>query len=510
MLRNYFKIAWRNIRKNKLFSSINIIGLALSMACCLAIALYVYTELSHDSFHKNRDQIYRIVEKQDQAGTLYNVAVTPGPLTDALKTDFPEIVNTIRFGKWFGLLRNTNDSYEVKDLMYTENSIFSMFSFKVLLWNPTTALKSPNDIVISESVAARFYGKNWKSNPAILGQILQLSENEQFKVAAVVEDVKELSSIKFDVLLPIQHLFDSDKWSYQWGSNNFHSYIQLKPGTDVAAFEKKLEKQLIKYNPKTSDLLLLQPLAKQYLYSHFDFNTDWGKRSDIKYIKIFSWVGLLLLVIACVNFVNLSTARSIKRSMEVGVRKVTGASRSQLVFQFLTESIVLAILAGVIAMILLQILQPFIRDLTGVSIDAGLKGWYIFPIFAAVTIILGAIAGLYPAFVLSAFNPIRVFRQSLTKISGKGFRKALVVMQFVISIALITCTFFMYRQLKFVQNRDLGFDKEQLITVRLVGDLIRNVSAFKKEVDKISYVKSTSTATVSMVNVDNSGNIEWE
>lgn len=510
MIRNYFRIAWRNIQKNKLFSAINIIGLALSLACCLAIALYVYTELSHDRFHKNKDSIYRITERQNQAGEFYNTAMTPGPLSDALKKDFPEIVNTIRFGNWSGILKNGMNTFEEPEILYAENSLFSMFNFKVILGNPSKALNNPDDIVITESIANKFFGKDWRSSTAILGQTFQLNKKDNFRLVAVVEDVPEFSSIEFKVLLPIQHLFNTDEWAYRWGSNNFHTYIQIKPGTDFAAFGKKIKSQLIKYNPKTEDLLFLQPLSQQYLYSDFAFNTDWGKRSDIKYIKIFSWVGILLLIITCVNFINLSTARAIKRSLEVGVRKVTGASRPQLIFQFLTESIVLSVLAGAFGMIILQMLRPFIKELTGVSIDAGLNSWFILPLFIVITVVLGAIAGLYPALVLSAFNPIKVFRNSISKLSGKGFRKVLVVLQFVISIALITTTFFMYRQLKYVQQRDLGFDKEQLLTIRLGGELRNKSSLYKKEIDELSFVQASSAATVTLINVDNSGSLEWE
>ena len=213
----------------------------------------------------------------------------------------------------------------------TDNSIFKVFDFPLLKGNPATALQSPDEIVITESIAEKYFGKEWKNNPALLDQTFRFNNEADFKLAGVVIDPPENSSIRFEVLIPISYLFKTDEWSNKWNSNNYHTYLQLKPGIDAKAFAGKIRNKLHAYNPKTEDLMVLQPFKEQYLQSKFDFNTDWGKRSNIRYINIFMGVGLLLLIIACVNFINLSTARSLKRSMEVGVRKVNGASRRQLV-----------------------------------------------------------------------------------------------------------------------------------------------------------------------------------
>jgi putative ABC transport system permease protein len=510
MLKFNFKIAWRNIRKNKVFSSINIIGLALSMACCLAISMYIWEQTHYDTFHADSKNIYRITNKQNQAGKFYLAATTPGPLAPALQKDLPEIKNTVRFGNWSGLLKTGNKVYEEKSVQLTENSIFSVFNFPLLKGNAKTALLGIDEIVITEKTAMKYFGKDWRNNPSLLGQVFTLNGEVNFKLAGVAANPPENSSIQFDILLPMAFLFKTDEWSNNWGSNNYHTYLQVKPGTDITAFETKLSKQLKVYKPDTDNLLQLQPLNKQYLYSKFDFFTDWGKRSDIKYVKIFLGVGLLLLLIACVNFVNLSTARSLKRSMEVGVRKVTGASRRQLIFQFLSESVLIATIAGVIAIIILKLAQPFLQELTGTSIELNPASGLLFSFFLLFIIIIGLIAGIYPAFILSSFKPIKVLKGKPEIKSGVGFRKALVVAQFGISVTMMICTFFMYRQLKFVQSKDLGFNTEQIIRVRLGNELKGKVALLKRDLDNESTIAATAPATMSLANVDNSTNFEWE
>ncbi len=510
MLKFNFKIAWRNIWKNKVFSSVNIIGLALSMACCLAISMYVWNETHYDTFHTNEQDIYRITNKQNQAGKLYNVAVTPGPLAPELQKDFPEIKNTVRFGSWSGLLKNGTKVYEEKSVQLTENSIFSIFNFPLLSGNPKTALLSIDEIVITENIAEKYFGKDWRSNASLLGQVFTLNGQNSFKLAGVAANPPVNSSIQFDILLPLEFLFKTDEWANNWGANNYHTYVQLKPGIAVAAVEAKLAKQLKVYKPDTEDILQLQPLKQQYLYSKFDFFTDWGKRSDVKYVKIFSGVGLLLLIIACVNFINLSTARSVKRSMEVGVRKVNGASRRQLIGQFLSESVLIALLAGIAVVLILKLTAPLLQELAGVHFDFNFTSGLFLTFFLLFIIIIGLIAGIYPAFILSAFKPVKILKGQPGIKSGNGFRKGLVVVQFAISVTMMICTFFMYRQLKFIQAKDLGFNSEQIIRLRLGNELKGKVALLKHDLDKESTIAATAPATMSLANVDNSADMEWE
>jgi putative ABC transport system permease protein len=504
------KIALRNLWKNRVFSFINLTGLALSMACCLVISLYIWNECNFDSFHKRKGDIFRITERQNQAGSFFNVSVTPGPLAPALQKDFPEIEHTVRFGSWSGVLKNGSRTFENNNMLFTENSMFKIFDFVMLKGNRSTALKDPNEIVVTEKIAEQYFGKDWSTDPALLGKVFRLNNEMDFKLTGVVKAPPANSSIQFDVLLPIEQLFAADKWSNQWGSNNFHTYILTKPGVDVKGLASKLEKQLHVYNSKTEDLLQLQPLSEQYLYSKFDFSTDWGPRSDIKYIWIFSGVGLLLLLIACINFINLSTARSLKRSMEVGVRKVNGASRQQLVMQFLMESVLLSAMAGVISATLLIFAQPLIYSYTGYALTIDYSSSIFLAMFLVFILVIGVLAGLYPAFVLSSFKPIRVMKSGPSSRHDKYFRQGLVVFQFAISITLIISSYFIYKQLVFMRQKDLGFDKEQLIIVRLSGSLMEKSSLYKHDLSMHSSIVAIAPATISLVNVENSTYMEWD
>jgi len=510
MLLFNLKIAFRNLLQNKVFSAINITGLALSIASCMIISLYIWSETHYDTFHKNLANIYRITEKQNQAGTLYNVAVTPGPLAPALQKDFPEITNAVRFGNWGGILKHGTDIYEEKNIQLTDNSIFKVFNFPLLQGNPATALQSPADIVITETIAAKYFGNGWRSNPNLLGQTFKLGNDAEFKLAGIAKDVPGNSSIRFDILLPLSYLFASDEWSNKWNSNNYHTYLQLMAGTDITAFKNKIANQLHKYNNDSHDLMLLQPLKDQYLRSAFDFKTDWGKRSDIKYVNIFTGAGLLLLIIACVNFINLSTARSLKRAQEVGIRKVNGASRRQLVFQFLCESVLIAFIAGLLSVCIISLVQPLINTITGASVNINFSQPVFIFFFLLFIVTIGLLAGLYPAFILSGFKPAKVLKKAYSTGSGKLFRQALVVGQFTVSVTLVICTFFMYRQLQFMQTKDIGFKKEQLVRVALGGQLTQKALLFKQDVISIAGVTSAAPSTMSMVNVDNSSYLEWD
>ncbi|MBC7850849.1 MAG: ABC transporter permease [Chitinophagaceae bacterium] len=510
MFRVYLRVAWRSIQKNKVFSTINIFGLSLSMSCCFLIYMFVWNQVNFDSFHTSRNKIYRITEKQDQAGQVYNVAVTPGPLAPALKERFPDIMETVRFGKWSGLLKNGDVISEEKNILLTENSLFSVFNFKLIKGNPSTALKNPTDIVLTESTAAKFFGSNWSNNPSLIGQAFSLNNNDKFILAGVIQDPPNNSSINFDVLLPLTYLFNSDKWSNRWNSNNYHTYVLISPNANAIDLGAQLKDVLSTYVKDSKDLLELQPLKAQYLHSQFDFNTDWGKRGDIKYVRIFSGVGLLLLVIACINFVNLSSAKSLKRGIEVGIRKVTGASRSHLVLQFLTESLLLSFLAGLLSIIMLRAVQPAIFSITGVTIEMDFFGLPFIAAFIILVILIGFLAGIYPSFILTSFEPVKVLKGNVMNRTKKPFLKSLVVFQFAISMILIVATSFMYQQLKYIQNKNLGFDKEQLLTVRLKGELMKKAMLFKYELEQQSSIAGASPATLSMVNDDNSTYFEWD
>jgi len=509
MLSAYFKIALRSLFKNKVYSFINIGGLAVGLAACLAIGLYIEDEYSHDRFHQNFEKIYRIVETQKQADGFHPVAVTPGPLAPSLEKDFPEIVHTIRVGQWSALLQADGKSIEPKSTLIVENSFFKIFDCKLLLGDPNTVFLNPDELIITEKIAEQFFGENWQ-NLSILGKILIINAQIPAMIVGVVENPPANSHLQFEALLPFQSLLKYDEWSNKWNSNNYHTYLQLLPGTDVAAFERKIAGQITRYNAENEATLQLQPLRDIYLRSKFDFSSDWGKRSDIFYVRIFATVGLIVLLIAIFNFINLATARASQRAREVGVRKSVGAGRSSLIAQFLGESLLMTTLSVLLALAITDITLPLFSQLTDkqLLVPVGKPNFWL--LTAAATALIGLLTGAYPAFFLSAYRPAKVLKGIVDKRSGLGFRKTLVVAQFAISVVLGIGTVVIYQQLHFLQNKNLGFDQSQLLYLRLKGDSRDKSAIFKAEISKIPGVKSVTATTNNLVDVSNSTNVEWE
>jgi predicted permease len=514
MLQNYLKIALRQLWHNRLYSLLNIGGLALGMACCLLIGLYVYDEFSYDRFHTNYDHIYRIVEKQKQPDGIFDVAVTPGPLAPALAKDFPDVEQATRVGRWPGLLTQGRQSVEPEQMLIVDASFFSLFSFPLLAGNPRAVFQSPDEIIFSEAMAKRFFGENWQKRN-VLGQSVKLNNEQTLTLVGVAQNPPTRSHIQFDVLLPFKWVERYDEWGYKWNSNNYHTYVQLRPGTgseatNALAFSDKIRGRLKQYDAGNETQLLLQPLSAIYLYSTFAFQTDWGKRSDITYIRIFVAVALIVLLIAVINFVNLATARASKRAKEVGVRKTIGAQQSSLIMQFLGEALLMTGLASALSLLMADVLLPQFNDLAGKDIHIP----YQLPAFwftlATLTLIISTLTGLYPAFFLSSFRPARVLKGIVDIRAGRSFRQSLVVWQFTLSLVLAISAVFIYQQLAYMQNAKLGFDKSQLLYVRLKGDLRGKALLLKDEVRQLPGVAQVSVATSNLVDVSNETNIEWQ
>ncbi|AEE51754.1 ABC transporter permease [Haliscomenobacter hydrossis] len=514
MFRSYLSIAIRNLFKNKVSSSINIGGLALGIACCLMIALYIYDELSYDRFNPNFQHIYRVTEKQKQPGGIFNVAVTPGPLAAALAKDFPEVEKTTRIGRWGGLLTQNEQAQEAEQMLIVDPSFFPMFSLSLLVGNPKAVFNSPDEVIFSEAMAIKFFGEDWRQKE-VLDQAISLNNEKTLKLVGVAQNPPLNSHIQFDVLLPFAFVDRYDEWGNKWNSNSYHTYLQLRSDaastpTDLLAFGKKIKNQLKQYDAGNETQLLLQPLADIYLHSKFDFQTDWGPRGDIFYLRILALVGLIVLVIAIVNFINLATARAAQRAKEVGVRKTVGAPRSSLVVQFLGEALLMTSLAVGVALVVAEIMLPLFTILS----DKALRIPYQAPAFwlslALMTGLVSLLTGLYPAFFLSSFRPARVLKGTFQVRTGKGFRQSLVVGQFALSIALIVATLVIYQQLTYLQHTKLGFDQSNLVYVRLKGDLRGKANVFKAEIEKIAGVASAAVATSNLVDVANSSGVEWE
>lgn len=519
MLRNYLKIAVRNLWKNKVYSGMNIVGLALGLACCTAIGLYIVDELQYDRFHTNFDRIYRLAEHQKQADGWHDVVVTPGPLAPALARDFPEVAQTLRIGKWGGVIGQGRQVAEAEQMLIVDPSFFSLFNFPLVAGNRQQVLRTPNELVISESMAARLFGANW-ARLGILGKPVSFNGESSFTLSGVVKEPPVRSHLQFDVLLPYAWQEKNDEWSQKWNSNNYHTYLLLNTdrvgtSTNLAAFADKLSHQLNRYAGDGETTLYLQPLADIYLKSKFDFQTDWGKRSDILYVRIFLAVGLIVLLIAVVNFINLATARAAQRAREVGVRKAVGATRISLIAQFLGEALLMTSLAVGVALLLLQSLLPLFNDLSGKQLSIPTDEPRFWLMLAGLTGLVSLLTGLYPAFFLSSFRPARVLKNTslslgLSVKSGQAFRQSLVVGQFALAVGLVIGSVVIYRQLAFMQTKKLGFDKSQLLYVRMKGDLRTKALTFKREILQLPGVASAAATTGNLVDITNSSEIEWE
>ncbi|MFN8353332.1 MAG: permease prefix domain 2-containing transporter [Spirosomataceae bacterium] len=511
MLRNHLKMAWRNLLNNKMYSFINITGLAMGMAVVLLIGLFIRDEYSFDRFNPNFNQIYRVVETQKQSDGPHPVAVTPGPLASALKNDFAEIEQTVRIGLWRGLLQYEAQNIEPENILIVDKSFFSMFDFRVVKGSTRTLFDNPDEIALTEKTAALLFGNDWFQKD-ILGKtiVLNSTQKQPLKLVAVVKNLPNNSHIQADVFLPFKYLDKSDELSSNWNSNNYHTYLKIRPETNIATFEKKLASYLSKYEANTETLLCLQPIKDIYLYSKFDFQTDWGKRSDVFYVYLFMTVGLIVLLIAIFNFINLATARSTQRAKEVGLRQLIGARRLTLISQFLTEAFFVVSIALLLAVVLADLMIPLLNELSHKTLFVPVNQtifWYTLGVFL---ILMTLFSGLYPAVIMSAFQPAKVLKGFFAVSTGKYFRQSLVVGQFTLSIVLTISTFIVYRQLVFMQNKSLGFDKEQLVYVKLKGDLKGKAMLFKEEISTIIGIESTSVTTNNLVNVTNSSTIEWE
>ncbi len=510
MLRNYLKIAWRNLLINKVYSLINITGLALGMAVVLLISLLVYDEYSYDRFHKNFASIYRLAEVQKQNDGFHKVAITPGPLANALKNDFNEIEQTLRIGKQGGLLQNGNQKLET-ELLVVDPSFFTIFDFKLISGSTNKLFVNPDEIVLTEKSAAVLFGENWKQKN-VIGSIVTLNSFQTFslKVVGIAQNLPTNSHIQSEVFLPFKLLEKYDEWSMKWGSNSYHTYLKLNPQVNQEAFEQKIASILKKYKNDADTKLYLQPLSEIYLQSKFDFQTDWGKRSDIFYVYLFVTIGVIVLLIAIFNFVNLATARATQRLKEVGVRKMAGAGQINLIFQFLFEALLVVLLATSVAFALVSQTLPLLNQLAEKNLSLPLVSGSFWLLMGAFVVLMTLFSGIFPALALSSMIPAKILKGEFMNQSASGFKKTLVVGQFAMSVVLIISTITIYQQLAFIQDKNLGFDKDHLMYFRLKGGAKGKALVVKNEISKLSSVESISATTNNLVNVMNESDIEWE
>lgn len=498
MFKNLLLVALRNLKRDKWYSLLNILGLAMGIAFSVLLIFFIKDELSYDRYNINADRIYRIngyIKEPDKDEMKW--ANTQFPLAPTLKKDYPEVEEAVRFvGADKRMYKNGDLRFYEDKVFYTDSNVFKVFTYAFLEGNPNTALTAPNSMVLTQSLAEKYFGKN----KAIVGKSLQSSNGEVYKVTGVIKDVPKNSHLIFNALISRTTL--PVDFADNWGSFGFYNYVLLKPGVSAAAFEKKLipmyEKYMAsifaQYNIKIH--YGVQPITAIHLHS--DMQGEPEELGSMSYIYIFSAVAFFMILIACINYMNLTTARSARRSKEIGIRKVAGSNKSQLVAQFLVESTVTAFLALLLSIGLVVLFLPTFNTLSGKFISYGtLFQPSTLVILLGIVLFVGIVGGSYPAFYLSKFNPVHVLKGSLAKASGNiVLRRTLVVIQFSISMIMIICTWVVYSQLKYVRNKDLGFNKDRVLTV--AANTNRNISsdiiAFKNKMKSNPHVLSVSTA----------------
>lgn len=505
MIKNYFTVAIRKFRRQKFYSLINLFGLTIGLASVILIMLYVMDELSYDRFHSKADRIYRVVENQYYAGQpVFPVAVTPSPLGPSLAAEFADVEKATRI--WTSFLFFEQGEHKFRERgAYVDTTFLDIFSFEMLHGNASSALKELHNVVLTKSLAQKYFGND---NP--IGELIKVNGETQARVSGVLKDIPENSHYKFDFLMSIEGpLARNPDMATNWGSNQMYTYVLLKPDVAIEPFNEQIKEQIKKNNEGSVTDLYLQPLTDIHLGS-VNFTADVGGKGNMQYVSVFLLVAIFILVIACINFMNLATARSLSRSKEVGLRKSIGANRYQLILQFLSESVFTAFIAMALAVLLVDLLLPQFNLLSNKNLTLDFSTNFVWLVYlSGFSVLTGLIAGSYPAFYLSSFQPASVLKSNSTnRPGGSMFRKVLVVTQFCISMVLLVGTMVVYAQLEFIRSKNLGYKKENVVKIPRISD---DYLSFKNELKNQLGIINVSASNQHPAYVENStSGIDWE
>ncbi len=506
MFKNYFLVTVRNLKRNSTYSLLNIIGLAVGMTAFILIALYVQYELSFDKHFDKADRIYRVVRE--------GRAFTPAPLGTALREDIPEVESTARLMQRSNTLVSLEQNNFLEDAFYwADREMFEIFSIPFLSGDPKTALNDPSSIVLSQRTAKKYFGQ---TNP--MGKTLTVGENLEFTVSGVFSDMPDNSHFIMDVVVPYETFFQATNNDItSWSSNFSYTYFLLREGASPQVLENKISSLIVIPLFKAEGMkapypkmYFVQPITEIHLFSHR--MQEIRVNNDIKFIILFSSIAVLILLIACINYMNLATARSLRRGREVGMRKVVGAQKGQLITQFLGESVATAALAMIFSIMMTVMVLPFFNNLVERQLSFNpIQNPQIFLGLVFITVFVGLVAGSYPAMKMSGFKPISVLSGAFTRSSkGSSLRNVLVLVQFSITIILIICTIAVRNQLKFIKNVDMGYEKEQIITFPARGSSVRrNIQSIKAELLQSSYITAVTTSGSLPNNIDTFTSRDW-
>ncbi len=492
MFKNYFKTAWRNLQRNKIYAAINIGGIAVGLAAFWLITLYVSDELSYDRSFKNANRIYRVAQHASWQGGNANLAITSAPFATAFKTTFPEVEDAARIDlEGGGVIKYGDKTFKQDDICFADNSLFNLFDYHFLYGDAKTALTQPQSIVITKKLANKIFGD---ASKAINQTILFGSDNFPNKITGVIDDMPQNSHLQFSGIRSFGNALANDTWNNTY----LYTYLLLKKQTNIKSFEKKLqafEKKLAAEMGYTTFHIELQPITFIHLHSNLDY--ELSPNGSISRVYMFIVIGVLILLIALINYMNLSTARATTRVKEIGIRKVIGSARKHLVGLFISEALLVTFIAAILASFLVQISLPFFNQLSGKNINPWHFGIANTLVSVAIFILLiGCISGSYPALFLSRFKLIPSLKGQLGNMqSNIIFRKSLVVFQFVIAVCLISGSYIIYKQLKYVSQKDLGFNKEQVLTFHIDDMKVRSeIPALKHELLQNALIESVAVA----------------
>jgi putative ABC transport system permease protein len=505
MIKNYIKTAFRSLQKNKGFTTINVLGLALGLATCLLIVFYVVDELSYDKYNVNSSRIYRVNEDLKLGDNKVQYAVCMAPLAQTLKNDFPDVENAVRLKK-IGDMHVTKGTESILEdnALFADPSVFDVFTLPAIYGDEKTALAEPNTVVITEEMAKKYFGKL-----NVIGENLIIDGNLQkpIKVTAVIKNIPEQSHFHADFLVSMAS--NPEGHSTEWLRSDYNTYVLMRKGADYKRLEAQFPQFLRKYSggqmqqelnmsydtfEKNGSFFRLNMMPLTDIHLHSNLTGELGTNGNVEYVYIFSAIAIFILLIACVNFMNLSTARSANRAREVGVRKVLGSARKHLMFQFLAESTMVTFIAVIIALVVAMLALPVFNHFAGKSIIVNSHTLiWLAPSALIAILLIGFLAGLYPAFFLSAFNPMQVLKGKISAgFKGGALRSFLVVLQFSISIFLIIGTLVIYNQLHYIQNRDLGYNRNQVLIIQHAFELGDHAKTFKQEIKQLPGVTNAT------------------
>lgn len=505
MFKNYFKTTFRNLWKNKTYSFLNIFGLAVGITCAALIFLWVEDELTYNHYFSNRDNLYNVKDQQTYDGTTFTFDATPGPMAQGIKAEIPGIKKTARCTWGNQLLFSVGDKNIYDQGNYVDSSFLTMFQLQFVKGNAASAFNELYSLVVNETMAKKFFGTT-----DVIGKSLKVNNKQNYIITGVIKDLPKNVSFKFDWIASFKVYENDNAWLKDWGTNSIITYVETEPNANITSINKKLYGYIQTKMSDASARMSIYPMNRWRLWNNFDTNGK-EKEGRLKYVNLFSLIAWIILIIACINFMNLATARSEQRAREVGVRKVLGAAKKRLIAQFIGEAIFMAFLSALFAVIIILLVLPAFNTL----VEKQLALHILYPSHIGALLIIallcGFIAGSYPAFYLSSFNPVTVLKGLKLKTGSAGFvRKGLVVLQFTISVTLIISTIIIYQQIQHVKSRDLGYNKQGLVYTVLNGSMKQNFGVIKNDLVQTGAVENASLSNDYVLQLgSNTGDFAW-